>query len=91
MTDELSFIDKNILNDIVIENTYKFASEIDGNIEILKKGLFTPEVEGSDQKFRDFVMNDMHSKYGKNPNSLIVKRIKRELDIIINKGYSVIY
>jgi DNA polymerase-3 subunit alpha (Gram-positive type) len=91
MLEEFSFIgDKQLLEDIVINNTYKFANECE-NIDILLKGLYTPKIEGVNEKLRHLVYQTLGEIYGKNVNKLITNRIEKELNIIIGKGYSVIY
>jgi DNA polymerase-3 subunit alpha (Gram-positive type) len=43
MLEDFSFIDnEKLINEIVIENTYKFANEIE-DVKIFKKGLFAPK------------------------------------------------
>lgn len=91
MIEEFSFLDdENLINEIVIENTYKFA-ELFSKINIVKDKLYTPYIEGVDDKLKNQVNSKLLSIYGEKPNHIITKRVNDELDIIISKGYSVIY
>ncbi|WP_456363426.1 exonuclease domain-containing protein [Priestia aryabhattai] len=53
--------------------------------------LFTPKIDGIDDKFRELAMENARKKYGDPLPELVESRLVRELDSIIENGYAVIY
>ncbi|GMO14349.1 MAG: PolC-type DNA polymerase III [Mycoplasmoidaceae bacterium] len=93
MLEALSFInDKKILNEIVIDNTYEFASNFE-KFSIHKTALYTPKIKDLDEnkELRNLVEKVLKEKYGEKVSPLIRERVEKELDIIIGKGYAIIY
>jgi DNA polymerase-3 subunit alpha (Gram-positive type) len=91
MTESFNFItDEKIRNDIVVENTYNFAENFECN-KILLQTLYTPEIEGVDTKLMNLVETNLENLYGSTPSPIIRERVNKELEIIIGKGYAVIY
>jgi DNA polymerase-3 subunit alpha (Gram-positive type) len=91
MLKALDFIkDKQLLEDIVINNTYEFADLFQKN-QILLNTLYTPEIAGVDDMLRNLVEKTLLDIYGDNVLPLIRERVNKELDIIIGKGFAVIY
>jgi DNA polymerase-3 subunit alpha (Gram-positive type) len=82
--------DQELLNKIIVEHTYDFVNEFSEN-KILLDGLFNPKIDGVDEKLKELVYSTLQEKYGDNPNPILTKRIEKELEIIIGKGYAVIY
>ncbi|MDR2846808.1 MAG: PolC-type DNA polymerase III [Mycoplasmataceae bacterium] len=91
MLDEFSFIsDPDLLNEIVIENTYKFANMC-SKIIINRKKLEVPEIEDVDTKIKEVIDLTTYKIYGHKVDKKILERIKTEFGMITSKGYSVIY
>jgi DNA polymerase-3 subunit alpha (Gram-positive type) len=91
MKECFSFLnDEKLINEIVVENTYEFASHFERN-NIMIKGLFVPEEENVEMKLRNLCFQTLKEQYGDNPIPKIVERLENELKIIIGKGFSVIY
>ncbi|KKB26727.1 DNA polymerase III alpha subunit [Mycoplasmopsis meleagridis] len=91
MLEQFSFLnDKELINEIVIENTHKIANMCE-NIQVIKKDLFKPEFDNSEIKLKELVYKTAREKYGVVLPKFIEERIKAELDPIINHGFSVIY
>jgi DNA polymerase-3 subunit alpha (Gram-positive type) len=91
MKNEFSFInDRKLINEIVVDNTYDFKDKFEHN-NILIKGLFTPKIDGVDQKLSELVETTLKQHYGDKIDPVIRERIDKELSIIIGKGYAVIY
>ncbi|TPI02456.1 exonuclease domain-containing protein [Mycoplasma struthionis] len=92
MLREFKFLeDIYLIKELVIENPKYIASQIDGDIEVIKNQLYVPEFDDSPTKLRELVYETLHKKYGDNPDPLIVSRIEKELIPIIKYGYSAIY
>lgn len=76
--------------EIVIDNPNYLADEIE-EIKIIPDDLYTPNIEGVDEKVRDLVYSNAKRIYGENLPSLISERIEKELKSIIRHGYAIIY
>lgn len=81
---------------VVIENPNLLADKIEiiSPIPLDENGnpkLFTPNIEGIDDKFRNLAMENAYKKYGNPLPELVESRLTRELDSIIKNGYAVIY
>ena len=88
---ELSFLnDDELINEIVVKNTNIITDSID-RVEVLKKDLYTPKIDKSSSLLKDIVSKNTEEIYGKNIPEIIKKRIKKELDSIIENKYDVIY
>ena len=91
MLEDLSFLGEELAKEVVVNNTQKIADLVDDNISPVKKDLFTPKMEGSEQEIRDMSYNEAHRLYGDPLPEIIEKRLEKELDSIIGNGFSVIY
>ncbi|SYV90508.1 DNA polymerase III polC-type, partial [Metamycoplasma alkalescens] len=91
MLDEFVFLnDEKKIKEIVIYNPKKIADQI-GDIQVIKDKLYVPSFDNSEIKLRELVYENLHQKYGNNPDKKIVERIEKELNPIIKYGYSAIY
>ncbi|SGA31219.1 DNA polymerase III polC-type [Chlamydia abortus] len=92
MLDEFAFLrNQDLVKEIVIDNTYEIANQIEKNIEIIKNKLYIPKFDESDKKLEELVYKEALERYGKNIDPIIAERIHKELSSIIKYGYSVIY
>ncbi|AAT27543.1 PolC-type DNA polymerase III [[Mycoplasma] mobile] len=92
MIDQFLFLqDNDLIKEIVVKNTHLISNQIENNIEVIKKDLFTPKIENSANLLRELVYAKAFEIYGKNLPELIISRIEKELNPIIEQGYDVIY
>ncbi|WP_026867606.1 PolC-type DNA polymerase III [Jeotgalicoccus marinus] len=93
-TDEMlelfDFLDEDTAYEIVVTNTRKIASKID-RVEVIKKDLFPPKIEGAEQEIRDMSYNNAKAIYGEDVPEIVVERLEKELESIIGNGFAVIY
>ena len=82
--------DEDLIKEIVITSPNKIADMCD-IIDPIHSKLYTPVIEGSDDKLRDIVYKTAKERYGDPLDEKISARLKRELDAIIGNGYGVIY
>lgn len=82
--------DEELIRAIVIDNPKKIASMCDV-IRPIHDKLYTPVIEGSDDKLRKIVYDRAHELYGEKLDEIIEKRLEKELNAIIGNGYGVIY
>lgn len=90
LLEEFSYLGENISKEIVIKNTNKIADKIE-KIQPIPDGFYPPELENAEIIVKKMTYEKAYKIYG-NPLPKIVKeRLERELDSIINHGFSVLY
>ncbi len=77
--------------EFVIDNPNKIADMVDSNVIPVPDGNFPPVIEGSDDLLRNICWDNAHKKYGENVPELVEKRLNKELNSIINNGFSIMY
>ena len=77
--------------EFVIDNPNKIADMVDGDIIPVPDGNYPPVIEGSDEQLRDICWNNAHKMYGENVPEIVEKRLEKELNSIINNGFSIMY
>jgi DNA polymerase-3 subunit alpha (Gram-positive type) len=91
MKDEFHFlIDEKLIDEIVVLNTNKIADSIE-KITVIKQKLYTPKIEGSTEMLTELVYKQAKKTYGEELPQIVKERIEKELNVIIPKGYGVIY
>ncbi len=78
--------------EFVVTNSNWVADQIEV-VKPIKSGTFTPDANlpGSDKLLRELCYSNLEKYYGKNPDPKIKERLDKELNGIVNGGYSVIY
>ncbi len=79
--------------EFVIDNPNKIADMIDGDVIPVPEGNYPPVIEGSDEQLRDICWNRAMNTYGHNGEipEQVSKRLEKELNSIINNGFSIMY
>lgn len=91
MKEEFNFLNNpELIEDIVVKNPNYIASLFEEQ-EIIKTELYTPKMDNSDDITRDMVWSRAKEMYGEELPELIKERLEKELNGIINNGYSVLY
>ncbi len=95
-TDEMmecfSFLkDKQLEEEIIIDNTNYIADQIEDGIKPTKDKLYPPSIPGADKLLSDLAYKTAKEMYGDPLPDVIDERLKIELAGIINNGYAVIY
>lgn len=92
MVQEFSFLeDKELIEEIVCDNTLKVASMIADDIKPTKDRLYPPSIPGADKLLTDLVYKTAKEKYGDPLPKEIQERLETELKGILDNGYGVIY
>lgn len=91
MLDAFSFLGKDKAYEIVVTNSNKIADSIPNDILPISKEKSTPQIEGGDEMLRDMTMKKAYELYGNPLPEIVESRVIRELDSIINNGFSVMY
>ncbi len=76
--------------EVVITNTNKIADMCEV-IQPVKDGSYPPSIENCEQDLVDMCHKKAHRIYGEVLPDIVQKRMDKELDCIVNYGYSVMY
>lgn len=90
MLQEFSYLGEEESIEVVIENPKKI-SDLTEHIMPIPDRLYPPEIEGAEKEIHDMVYKTAHDWYGEVLPEIVEKRIEKELNSIINNGFSVLY
>lgn len=90
MLKDFCFLGEEKAKEIVVKNTNAIAASIK-EIFPVKSELYPPKIPGSEEFLRTLCFNTAHEWYGNPLPQHIEDRLNRELNGIINNGYSVNY
>lgn len=91
MLHEFEFLkDKQLIHEIVIDNSIAFADKIDV-LQPLKLKPHPPSIEDVDNKLKECIYDNAKKLYGAQLPQIVLARIEEEVRLIVNHGYSVIY
>ena len=77
--------------EFVIDNPNKIADMVDGDVLPVPDGNYPPVIEGSDDLLRNICWDNARKKYGDPVPEIVAKRLEKELNSIINNGFSIMY
>ena len=77
--------------EFVIDNPNKIAEMVSGDVIPVPDGNYPPVIEGSDDELRRICWENAHKKYGEDVPEIVSKRLDKELNSIINNGFSIMY
>lgn len=77
--------------EFVIDNPQKIADMVDGDVIPVPEGNYPPVIEGSDELLRTICWDNAHKRYGEKVPEIVEKRLEKELNSIINNGFSIMY
>ncbi len=89
MLDEFEYLGDRAY-EVVVENTRTIADMIE-KIRPVPDGFYPPVIEGSDEKLRTSCYEKAGQIYGEKLPENVEARLEKELNSIINNGYSVMY
>lgn len=90
MLEEFSYLDEETRHEVVVTNTNIIKDMVDV-LKIIPDDLFTPEIDGVDDKLVDMVYEFAHNRYGAELPQIIIDRLEKEVNSITKYGFSVIY
>lgn len=90
MLDEFSFLGEDLAYEIVVKNTNDFAERFE-EIEVVKKDLYTPFLEKSEERVAEMTYQKAFEIYGNPLPDIVDRRIEKELTSILGNGFAVIY
>ena len=77
--------------EFVIDNPHKIADMISDDVIPVPEGNYPPVIEGSDEQLRKICWDNAHKMYGEKVPEIVEKRLEKELNSIINNGFSIMY
>ncbi len=90
MFEQLEYLSEFDLTEIIIDNPHEIVNSTD-ILKIIPDDLYTPEVEGVDDKLTEMVYAKARSIYGDELPEIVVKRIEKEVKSITKYGFSIVY
>lgn len=90
MLDEFAFLGEDVAYEIVVKNTNDFAERFE-EIEVVKKDLYTPFLEKSEERVAEMTYQKAFEIYGNPLPDIVDRRIEKELTSILGNGFAVIY
>ncbi|MFW5987998.1 MAG: PolC-type DNA polymerase III, partial [bacterium] len=90
MMNKFEYLGENVAREVVVKNPQKIAEMIE-EIQVIPDKLYTPTIEGADEEVREVAFAKARSWYGSPLPDIVKERLEKELDSIIENGYSVIY
>ena len=91
MLECMSFLGQEKAYEVTVTNTNMIADMIEPIMPVPNDHLYTPAIENCDNLLRDMCFDKAHELYGDPLPEFIQNRLEKELNGIINNGYSVIY
>ena len=91
MKNEFAWLqDPDLVDQIVVENPHRIFGWI-AEARPVPEGTFPPSIEGSSEKLSAVCYKTAHEVYGEPLPEIVEARLKKELNAIIEHGYSVVY
>ena len=91
MLKEFSYLGEDEAKEVVITNTNKIADMIESGIRPIPEGFYPPKMENAEEIVRTMTYEKAYRIYGDPLPDIVSKRLERELNAIINNGFSVLY
>jgi len=90
MLDEFAYLGEEKAMEVVVDNPKLIADQIEA-FDPVPAEKYPPKIENSEEDLRRICYDKAHSIYGDDLPEIVDKRLERELNSIINNGYSVMY
>ena len=91
MLKEFSYLGEDEAKEIVVTNTNKIADMIENEIKPIPEGFYPPKMENAEEIVKSMTYEKAYRIYGNPLPEIVSARLERELNAIINNGFSVLY
>lgn len=90
MLEEFSYLGRNKAYEVVVTNTNLIADMCE-QISPISPEKCPPHIEGCEQEIKDIAYGKAHELYGEELPDIVQQRLEKELNSIIQNGFSVMY
>ncbi|MBR4893037.1 MAG: PolC-type DNA polymerase III [Clostridia bacterium] len=91
MMDEFFYLDEDTKYEIVVKNPNDIVDMTDENFEPVPSVKHPPVIEGAAEDIKEMSYKKAYEIYGNPLPEIVEKRMEKELNSIINNGFSVMY
>ena len=91
MLKEFSYLGEDEAKEIVVTNTNEIADMIESEIKPIPEGFYPPKIENAEEIVKSMTYEKAYRIYGNPLPEIVSARLERELNAIINNGFSVLY
>ena len=91
MLKEFSYLGEQEAKEVIITNTNKIADMVEEGIKPIPEGFYPPKMDNAEEIVRTMTYEKAYRIYGDPLPDIVSKRLERELNAIINNGFSVLY
>ena len=91
MLQEFSYLGEDEAKEVVVTNTNKIADMVESGIKPIPEGFYPPKMENAEEIVRTMTYEKAYRIYGDPLPDIVSARLERELNAIINNGFSVLY
>ena len=91
MLKEFSYLGEDEAKEVVITNTNKISDMIESEIRPIPEGFYPPKMENAEEIVKSMTYEKAYRIYGNPLPEIVSARLERELNAIINNGFSVLY
>ncbi len=90
MLEEFNYLEESLARQVVIDNTLEITEQIE-NIKPIPDEFYPPKITGAEEQIIQMSQEKARDLYGHILPPTVEKRLKKELDSIINNGFAVLY
>ena len=91
MLKEFSYLGEQEAKEVIITNTNKIVDMVEEGIKPIPEGFYPPKMDNAEEIVRTMTYEKAYRIYGDPLPDIVSKRLERELNAIINNGFSVLY
>ena len=91
MLKEFSYLGEQEAKEVIITNTNKIADMVEEGIKPIPEGFYPPKMDNAEEIVRTMTYEKAYRIYGDPLPDIVSERLERELNAIINNGFSVLY
>ena len=91
MLQEFSYLGEDEAKEVIIKNTNEIADMIESEIKPIPEGFYPPKMENAEEIVKSMTYEKAYRIYGNPLPEIVSARLERELNAIINNGFSVLY
>ncbi len=91
MLNEFNYLDEETKINAVIKNTNLISDMIDDDLAPIPKKQYAPRIDGAEEDVKRISYETANQIYGDRLPQFVIDRMNKELDSIINNGFSVMY